>query len=145
MLLLRVEILLQDDTELVAKGLELIEVLLVLALVLDLGLDTCWNVSLCCAWCCVEFPTLENADGSGEVVDPSCGLEGSDENRRGGYQVIGEGVVQVSLDCAGGQFIDFVVDISKTMWVVLPGAQKRPGHCRTPSRTCTNVLPVRIR
>jgi hypothetical protein len=37
--LLRVEVLLEDDAELLPQGLELIQVLLVLALVLNLGLD----------------------------------------------------------------------------------------------------------
>lgn len=39
-----VQVLLQLDAELLAQGLELLEVLLVLLLVLDLGLDACW----CC-------------------------------------------------------------------------------------------------
>lgn len=40
-LLLGEQVLLQGDAELLAQGLELGEVLLVLLLVLDLGLDTC--------------------------------------------------------------------------------------------------------
>ena len=40
-LLLGEQVLLQQDAELLAQGLELVEVLLVLLLVLDLGLDTC--------------------------------------------------------------------------------------------------------
>lgn len=40
-LLLGEQVLLQHDAELVAQGLELGEVLLVLLLVLDLGLDAC--------------------------------------------------------------------------------------------------------
>lgn len=39
---LRVQVLLQLDTKLLAQRLELLEVLLVLLLVLDLGLDACW-------------------------------------------------------------------------------------------------------
>lgn len=39
--LLRVQLLLQDNAELLLQGLELLKVLLVLALVLDLGLDAC--------------------------------------------------------------------------------------------------------
>lgn len=39
--LLRVQVLLELDAELFAQGLELVQVLLVLALVLDLGLDAC--------------------------------------------------------------------------------------------------------
>lgn len=41
LLLLGVEVLLQRHTELFPQGLELLQVLLVLALVLDLGLDAC--------------------------------------------------------------------------------------------------------
>jgi hypothetical protein len=40
--LLRVQVLLEGDAELLAQGLELGQVLLVLALVLDLGLDACF-------------------------------------------------------------------------------------------------------
>lgn len=40
-LLLGVQVLLEQDAELLAQGLELSEVLLVLLLVLDLGLDAC--------------------------------------------------------------------------------------------------------
>lgn len=42
--LLRVQVLLERDAELLTQGLELLEVLLVLGLVLDLGLDACYNV-----------------------------------------------------------------------------------------------------
>lgn len=42
LLLLGVELLLQRNAKLFPQGLELLEVLLILALVLDLGLDT-WN------------------------------------------------------------------------------------------------------
>lgn len=41
------EVLLEGDAELLLQWGELGEVLLVLALVLDLGLDTCWGVSVC--------------------------------------------------------------------------------------------------
>jgi hypothetical protein len=61
--LLGEEVLLELDAELLAQALELVEVLLVLALVLDLGLDA-----------------LEDADGSGIVVDSSGGLEGGDDD-----------------------------------------------------------------
>ena len=43
--LLRVHVLLEHDAELLAQGLELGQVLIVLALVLDLGLDAC---AICC-------------------------------------------------------------------------------------------------
>lgn len=41
LLLLGVEVLLQLDAKLLSQGLELVQVLLVLVLVLDLGLDAC--------------------------------------------------------------------------------------------------------
>lgn len=42
-LLLGVQVLLQRDAELISQRLELSEILVVLALALDLGLDTCMN------------------------------------------------------------------------------------------------------
>lgn len=39
-LLLRIQLLLQQDAELFTEGFELLEILLILALVLDLSLDT---------------------------------------------------------------------------------------------------------
>lgn len=50
--LLGVEVLLEQDAELLAEGLELLEVLLVLALVLDLGFDACeaTSVFFCGGW-----------------------------------------------------------------------------------------------
>lgn len=42
---LGVQLLLEDDAELFPQGLQLLQVLLVLALVLDLGLDACSLVS----------------------------------------------------------------------------------------------------
>lgn len=78
--LLGVQVLLQGDAELLAQGLQLVEVLLVLLLVLDLGLDA-----------------LEDADGRGVVVDAAGGLEGGHEDRGRGHQIVGEGVVQVAL------------------------------------------------
>ena len=41
--------------------------------------------------------TFENADGGREVVDPPCGLQGSDNNGGGGDEIVGEGVVEVAL------------------------------------------------
>lgn len=41
--------------------------------------------------------TLKNADGSGKVVDPPGGLEGSSDDYGRGDKVVGEGVVQVAL------------------------------------------------
>lgn len=60
---LREQVLFQQDAHLLAHGLQLIEVLLVLALVLHLGLDA-----------------FEDAHRGREVVDPSGGLEGGDED-----------------------------------------------------------------
>ena len=78
--LLRVQLLLQQDAEFVLQGLQLGKVFLVLALVLDLGLDA-----------------LENSYGGGVIVDPSRGLEGGLDNGRRGDEIVGEGVVQVAL------------------------------------------------
>lgn len=41
--------------------------------------------------------TLEDSDGSGEVVDSASGLEGGNDDRRSGNEIVGEGVVQVTL------------------------------------------------
>lgn len=80
LLRLGVQVLLQRHAKLLAQGLELLEVLVVLPLVLNLGLDA-----------------LEDADGGGEVVNPPGGLEGSSDDRGGGDKVVGEGVVEVAL------------------------------------------------
>lgn len=97
--LLGEEVLLEQDAELLAEGLELLEVLLVLALVLDLGFDACvgGSVFLCGVVGVMVWHTLKDADGGGVVVDTSCGAESGREDRGGGDQVVGEGVVQVAL------------------------------------------------
>lgn len=41
--------------------------------------------------------TLEDTDGSGEVVDTASSLQGSAEDLNGGDEIVGEAVVQVSL------------------------------------------------
>lgn len=41
--------------------------------------------------------TLENTDGSGEVVDTTSGLQGGSEDLNGGNEIVGEAVVQVAL------------------------------------------------
>ena len=46
-------------------------------------------------WNCAH--TLENADGSREVVDTAGGLQGRSENLDGGDEIVGEAVVQVAL------------------------------------------------
>jgi hypothetical protein len=80
LLLLGVKFLLQRHTKLFSEGLELLKVLLVLALVLDLGLDT-----------------FKDADSSTEVVDPSGGLEGGSNHRGSRDKIVSEGVVEVAL------------------------------------------------
>jgi hypothetical protein len=79
--LLRVHILLKRNAELFAQRLELIQILLVLALVLDLGLDA-----------------LEDPNGGGEVVDSPRGPKGGGHDGGGGDEIVGEGVVQVALE-----------------------------------------------
>lgn len=44
-----------------------------------------------------EERTLENSDGGREVVDPSGGLEGGNDDRWRGNKIVCESVVQVSL------------------------------------------------
>lgn len=44
-----------------------------------------------------ESHTLENADGSGEVVNTASGLQGSGQDLNGGNKIVGEAVVQVAL------------------------------------------------
>jgi hypothetical protein len=106
--LLGIHVLLEHDAELLAQRLELSEVLLVLALVLDLGLDACLgnqsvSVPICGSGSGGYFPhggggrTLEDADGGGEVVDSPGGPEGGGQDGRGGDEIVGEGVVQVAL------------------------------------------------
>lgn len=42
--------------------------------------------------------TLEDANGSGEVVDAAGSLQGSSEDLNGGDKVVGEAVVEVTLE-----------------------------------------------
>ena len=42
--------------------------------------------------------TLENTDGSGEIVDAAGGLQGSSKDLNGGNEIVGKAVVKVSLD-----------------------------------------------
>lgn len=153
--LLRVHVLLEHDAELLTQGLELGQVLLVLALVLDLGLDAC---AICCqsnglwdpggvgprifpAWGLSR--TLEDPDGGGVVVDSPGSPESGGENGGGGNEIVGEGVVQVALwlgiESAGPGHEDEL-----GAWVGqaegIPGARKRPGHRQTPSRSCPRLI-----
>lgn len=108
--LLRVHVLLERDSKLLAQRLELVQILLVLALVLNLGLDACLAPLACCIyWGGVdrnqyfphgfgwEFRTLEDPDSGGEVVDSPRSPEGSGNNGGRGDEIVGEGVVQVAL------------------------------------------------
>lgn len=42
--------------------------------------------------------TLEDTDGSGEVVDAAGSLQGGAEDLNGGDKIVGEAVVQVALE-----------------------------------------------
>lgn len=75
------EVLLESDAELLSNVLESVKVCLVLGLVVDL-----------------VFETLKDSDGGGEVVDSSAGLESLLDHGRSGHQVVGEAVVEHSLD-----------------------------------------------
>lgn len=113
LLLLGVQVFLEDDSEFLAEGLELVEVLLVLALVLNLGLDSC-GAKVCELGCVrllsshrmmlqgsVEVLTLEDPHSSGEVVDSPGGLERGGDHGRRRDEIVGEGVVQVALQGQG--------------------------------------------
>ena len=93
--ILRVHILNERNTEFLSKILELVKVLLVLLLVFNFGFDACSIVN---AELQLEFngwgrPTLEDSHGGREIIDPSSGLERSDDDGGGWDKVIGEGVV----------------------------------------------------
>lgn len=103
---LRVQVLLQQNAQLLAQGLELSKVLLVLLLVLDLGLDACFEKkksrlakrrqrALRRGW--NGGRTLEDPHGGGEVVNPPGGLERGSAHAGGGDEIVGECVVQVAL------------------------------------------------
>lgn len=46
-----------------------------------------------------EKRTLENSDSRGEVIDTPGSAESSSDDCRGGNEIVGEAVVQVSLRC----------------------------------------------
>jgi hypothetical protein len=75
------KVLLEGDAELLSNVLESVKVCLVLGLVVNL-----------------VFKTLEHSDGGGEVVDSSAGLESLLDHGRCGDQIVGETVVENSLD-----------------------------------------------
>lgn len=108
--------------------------------------------------------TLEDPHGSGEVVDPPGGVERSGADGRRGDEIVGEGVVQVALliEAAWGPtsqpalFFHFfcscvVICVGRAAVSGLgiirnsPGAQRRPAHCRTPSRICDGGPSLRQR
>lgn len=107
----RVKVLLERDAQLLPQRLQLLQVLLVLALVLNLGLDACGGGGCAKEWlatrlCLSPSPspssfvyelTLEDADSCGEVVHSPGGLQGRDQDRRRGDEVVGKDVVQVAL------------------------------------------------
>lgn len=101
---LREQVLLQQNAQLLAQGLELSKVLLVLLLVLNLGLDACFEKSRLAKRRHRALRgglngdrTLEDPHGGGEVVDPPGGLERGGAHAGGGDEIVGEGVVQVAL------------------------------------------------
>jgi hypothetical protein len=105
LLLLGVQLFPESNAQLLAQTLELLEVLLVLVLALDLGLDT--YISCVSDWSQLIYwqhllywfaHTLEDTDGSGEVVDTAGSLQGRAEDLNGGDEIVGEAVVQVALE-----------------------------------------------
>jgi hypothetical protein len=77
-------------------------------------------------------PTFKDSDGSGVVVDSASGLESGDNDRGGGDQIVGKGVVQVALL---GRFESGIglVD-GRVGSVYVPEARKHPGRLQTPFR-----------
>jgi len=68
------------DTELLPYWLQLRQVLVILGLVLDLGLDS-----------------LKDTDSSWVVIDAASGAESGDDDGWGWDEIVGECVVQISL------------------------------------------------
>jgi len=56
-----------------------------------MGSNSIWLIML------EALRTLEDTNGSGEVVDTAGGLQGGGENLDGGDEIVGEAVVQVAL------------------------------------------------
>jgi hypothetical protein len=77
LLLIGIQLLAQGDTELLSQTVHVLQILLVLILVLDLGLDACVSVSGGKRGPGRQAAqTFEDAHGGGEVVDATGGLEG---------------------------------------------------------------------
>lgn len=93
------------DTKLLADGSEFLEILLVLLSGLDLDLEG-----------------LKQSDGGGVVVDASGGLESLFEHGGGGDEIVGEDVVEETLDLEKIiSFIEFLFEsvellVGNTMW-----------------------------
>lgn len=107
---LRIQVVPQGDAKLFPYRLELLQVLVVLALVLNFGSDGCGEDETLtigpmlthrgpgrgqCEE--VEGHTLEYSHGGGKVIDPPGGPEGGGDDGGRGDQVVGEGVVEVAL------------------------------------------------
>lgn len=73
--------LLEADAEFFPYGLELLEVFFILRLVFHLHLDT-----------------FEDSDGGGKIIHAAGSAKGSYDDRGGGDEIVGEGVVQVALE-----------------------------------------------
>jgi hypothetical protein len=121
--LIRVQRLLERNAEFLTQRLKLLEVLCVLALVLDLEFDAYdvlvvnihrviarrkgmpivsfshLHAKLGCANTHMALigRTLKDSDSRGEVVDTPSGANSGSDDRRRGYKIVGEAVVQVSL------------------------------------------------
>lgn len=98
--------------------------------------------------------TFEDTDSSAKVVDPSGGLEGSGDDRGGGDEIVGEGVVEVALISDQPKSYDFPFAVRLRVWAkhqakgkpaaapwgaYLPEARKCPELHQTPSRICTRA------
>jgi hypothetical protein len=127
------EVLLEHHAELFPDALKLLEVLVVLALVLDLGVDACVVYVSVCSGMCVDRwrrrkrqkRTLEYPDGGGEVVDAAGGSEGSDDNAGRGDEIVGESVVEVTLQ------LEDVLDVLELLLVSARKKRARVSKCLT--------------
>lgn len=101
LLLLGVQLFPESDTQFLTETVKALDVLLVLVLVLNLGLDTCSRGELLVdgreSILNVMRRTFKDANSGREVVDAARSLQGSSENLNGGHEVVGEAVVQVTL------------------------------------------------
>lgn len=99
-----VQVLLEVDAQLFPHGLQLFQVLVVLAVVLHLGLDACGKdfrqlgliIPLICGSDTLRL-TLEYPHCSGKVVDPAGGAQSGGDDRWRGHKIVRERVVEVAL------------------------------------------------